>query len=30
LVMLDATTRKPRELPPEAIAKLERRRYCGA
>ena len=30
MVMLDATTRKPRPLPPDAIAKLEPWRYRGA
>jgi len=30
LVMLDATTRRPRPLPPEAIARLERWKYGGA
>ena len=29
LVMLDATTRQPRALPPEAVAKLEQWRYSG-
>jgi acyl-CoA thioester hydrolase len=30
LVMLDATTRRPRPLPPEAIARLEQWTYRGA
>jgi acyl-CoA thioester hydrolase len=30
MVMLDATTRKPRPLPPEAIARLEPWKYRGA
>jgi acyl-CoA thioester hydrolase len=30
LVMLDLTTRRPRPLPPEAIARLERWKYRGA
>jgi acyl-CoA thioester hydrolase len=30
MVMLDATTRKPRPLPPETIARLERWKYRGA
>jgi acyl-CoA thioester hydrolase len=30
LVMLDATTRQPRTLPPEAIARLEQWKYRGS
>ena len=30
MVMLDATTRRPRPLPPEAIARLEQWKYRGA